>query len=986
MTGMRWRPSVFGLALVLILCGRAIAQDAPVAAEETAAAAPAAAAPAEAEAVPEDGKRITMNFQDIELSALVKFISEITGKNFILDDRVKGKITIISPEKITVEEAYAVFQSVLQVKGFTTVPSGAISKILPAQEAKTTTLETFMPRRATDGGDEFITKLMPLENVDVNNMLPIIQPLVSPNGLLAAYAATNTLILIDSAANIDRIGRILHSLDVEGQIAGVEVMRLNYAFAAELAAILAQVLEEDSSGAVTTPATAAGAGAPRTTAAARRAARRAGTTASQGTTVATGGEEGADYKIIPDERTNTLIVVASPLEMRRIKDLVVRLDVPLPHGTGRIHVYYLKHANAFEIVPVLSDLIGASSTGPGGLGGGLLSRGIGGSTAFRGGRLGQRGGFGSIAEGLGNRASGNFGGGGIGNSFQRSGGLGSRFGTSGGGSGFGGGGGSLSGGGFSQGVGGQGIASVTGGGTGEFIGEVRITADPSTNTLIVNSSPQDFETLKRVIEQLDVPRRQVYVEAIVMEVRLGRLRELGIELQGATGLGTGVGLGRTNFANINSAAVNPAGISGLILAAASNQTVRLPDGTVVPAQIALLTAAQTDTDVNILSAPNILTTDNLEAEIVVGQNVPFIASRSSSETNLNNTFATVERRDVGITLRITPQISDGGMVRLDIFQEVSALVDDARSGIDVNLLGPTTTIRSATTSVVVRDNHTVVIGGLISDEKLGRRSTVPFIGDIPIIKNFFSTTGKTQSKINLLIFLTPHIVRNPAEHRAQSIEQRDRLRAFMQQHKFSDLRPEYLDAPTWNPDLSEYENKEEHKSGALFRDEPHSRRPSDTADSYAELTRDQSPALPEQAIVDETAALSPPPVSAAAPGLDIQPEPELPPATVRFVLLASFAESGTAPEGLRSNSGLLALELADDSRLTTLFKPGKQYHFNSDTFDGLYHCLDAYATANEAMMVYPEGMPVDPKSGEYLHWRQFRDATSANAMAWTELR
>jgi len=986
MKGMRWRPSVLGLVFVLTLCGRAMAQGGDAAPGEV----PPEAVEAEG-AVPSDGKRITMNFQDIELSALVKFISEITGKNFILDDRVKGKITIISPEKITVEEAYAVFQSVLQVKGFTTVPSGAISKILPAQEAKTTTLETFMPRRAADGGDEFITKLMPLENVDVNNMLPIIQPLVSPNGLLAAYAATNTLIIIDSSANIDRIGRILQVLDVEGQDRGVEVLRLNYAFATDLAAILGQVLDDESSGAVTAaPQAVGGVNAPRTTAAARRAARRGGVAAGPGTTVATGGEAGPDYKIIPDERTNTLIVVASQLAMRRIKDLVVRLDVPLPHGTGRIHVYYLKHANAFEIVPVLSDLIGASSQGPGGLGGGLLARGIGGSTAFRGGRLGERGGFGSLAQGLGG-GSGGGGFGGIGSRSQRGGSLGGGFGGGGiggiGGGGFGGGGGigGRGGGGFAQG-GAQGITSVAGGGTGEFIGEVRITADPSTNTLIVNSSPQDFETLKRVIEQLDVPRRQVYVEAIVMEVRLGHLRELGIELQGATGLGSGVGLGRTNFANINNAAVNPAGISGLILAAASNQTVRLPDGTVVPAQIALLTAAQTDTNVNILSAPNILTTDNLEAEIVVGQNVPFIASRSSSETNLNNTFATVERRDVGITLRITPQISDGGMVRMDIFQEVSALVDDARSGIDVNQLGPTTTIRSATTSVVVRNNHTVVIGGLISDEKLGRRSSVPFFGDIPIIGNLLSTTGNTQSKINLLIFLTPHIVRNPAEHRVQSIEQRDKLRSFMQQHKFSDLRPEYLDAPTWNPDLSEYEGVEEHRSGALLGGSRSDRRPSDEADAYAAITRDERPALPEEDIMRETATVDVPPPSDAAPGLDIEPAAEAPPAAVRYVLLAGFAESGKPPEGLRTNSGLLAVELDEDSRLTTLFKPGQQYHFSSDTFDGLYHCLEAYPTAREALMVYPEGMPVDPKNGEFLHWRQLRDATSANAAAWTELR
>ena len=249
--------------------------------------------------------------------------------------------------------------------------------------------------------------------------------------------------------------------------------------------------------------------------------------------------------------------------MRRIKDLVVRLDVPLPLGTGRIHVYYLKHANAFEIVPVLSDLIGGQRPGPGGLGGGLLARGIGGSTAFRGGRLGERGGFGSLAQGLGGGT-----GGGFGSRSQRGGSLGGGFGGGGFGSGGGIGGGGIGGGSaaaasaaaaVSPRAGLRGLPRSPAVARASSSGEVRITADPSTNALIVNSSPQDFETLKRVIEQLDVRRRQVYVEAIVMEVRLSRPRELGIELQGATGLGNGVGLGTHQLRQHQSAAVNPAG-------------------------------------------------------------------------------------------------------------------------------------------------------------------------------------------------------------------------------------------------------------------------------------------------------------------------------------------------------------------------------------------------------------------------------------------
>ncbi len=905
-----------------------------------------------------------MDFQDVELAVLVKFISEITGRNFILDERVKGKVTIISPGKISVEEAYAVFQSVLQVKNFTTVPSGSIIKILGSQEAKSATIDTVLPGGASSLTDEFITKLIPMKNVDVNNMLPIVQPLVSPNGLLAAYTATNLMILIDSASNIARIGKILRELDVPGFERDTDVVRLNYAFAAEVAAVIAQVLETPASGQQQqglAPRAAAPPPAARPGAAA--AARRPGAAPGQSSTITSGGDGQGAYKIIPDERTNSLIVVAGPLEMNKIRDLIVRLDVPLRFGTGRIHVHYLKYANAFEIVPVLSDLIGGGGGGgAGGLGGGLLGRSLGGSTAFRGGRLGQRGGLGGLAGNLGGGGLGGLGGlGGGGLGGLGGGGLGGGFGSN---SQRGGAAGSLGrgGGSFGGGIGGLGGlgggGSVTGGGSGEFEGLVRITADPSTNALIVNASPQDFETLKRVIEQLDVRRRQVYVEAIILEVRLETQRALGIELQGVTGINNGVAIGRTNFGNINSF-LDPTrltGIPGLLAAAASNQTVRLPNGTVVPAQVALLTAAQGNTDVNILSAPNILTTDNREAEIVVGQNIPFLASRSTSETNLANTFSTIERRDVGITLRLTPQISEGGMVRMDLFQEVSAVIPS--SVIDANQLGPSTTIRSATTSVVVRNAQTVVIGGLISDDISNQENSIPFLSEIPIIGNLLRSSNVERRKINLLIFLTPHIVLDAQDHRDLSLEQRGKIRAFMEDHHFRNLRREQLDTPNWDPPL------------------PPRRPPGEDDEADG---RSEPPARSEW---DKPVAAERP-----DPQRDTAARNQLldPPAVNRYVLLASFSERGTAPPALQSASGLVAIALPDDSALTTLFRKGEQYRFQNDNFQGLYRCLEAYPGAYAAQLVYPEGLPVDAAKGEYLHWRDLADVSSANIGSWSAL-
>jgi general secretion pathway protein D len=950
---------------------------------------PPAPAPAAAEPVEPDDKQITMNFQDIELDALVKFISEITGRNFILDDRVKGKVTIISPGKISVDEAYAVFLSVLQVKGFTTVPSGAVLKVLPAQEAKSSTVETIFPGRRAQDTDEFVTRLIPLENVDVNNMLGIIQPLVSANGLLAAYTATNTMIIIDSAANIDRIVEILKELDVADKERGIEVMRLNYAFATEIAAVLAQVLEEPGgqpqvAGAGIGARRQAGTSSQSTTS---RRASQAGAAAAPAQPVE-GGTGAAAYKIIPDERTNALIVVAGPLQMRKIKDLVVRLDVPLPFGTGRIHVYYLKYANAFEIVPVLADLIGGG--GAGGLTPGLLGRGLSGTTGFRGGRLGQRGGIGGVGQ--------QFGGGGGGFNSGFSGQFGGSGGFGGGGLSGGGIAGSLRGGGGGLGgfgaAGGQGggVASVTGGGGGEFEGLVRITADPSTNALIINASPQDYETLKQVIVQLDVRRRQVYVEAIIMEVRLETSRELGIELQGATGAGSGILFGRLNFGSLN-ALNDPAALSsltGLIAAAASNQTIRLPNGTVIPAQIALIKAAETNTDINILSAPNILTTDNQEAEIVVGQNVPFIASTSTSETNLGNVFNTVERRDVGITLRITPQISEGGMVRLNIFEEVSALVlsPALNAIVPANQLGPTTTIRSATTSVVVRDRQTVVIGGLISDDTNNIENSIPFISDIPVLGNFFRTTQGSRNKINLLIFLTPHIIRSPTEHRDKSLTERDKLRSQMEQQGVRYRKRKFLEMPSWTPDLTEPRTGEETEDGqgaTIFKPQG---LPSDGGTSLPQGSAsaqpgsaDGEPAYPGQTVAERTA-----PVGRPSDEVVVTGEPASSAGPYRYVLLGAFAEQGAAPPGLKSSSGLIAVALPEGSQLTTLFKPGQLYRFSSDRFDAHYRVLEAYPTAQEALMVYPEGLPVDPAKGDYLHWRDFSDATSADPTAWTELR
>jgi general secretion pathway protein D len=896
-----------------------------------------AAAPVETDANGNE-RLITMDFQDVDLPVLVKFISEITGKNFIVDDKVRGKITIISPGRISVDEAYLVFQSVLQVKGFTTVQAGAIIKIVQTAEAKSSTLETILPERPSPARtDQFITRLIPLEFVSADAMVAIIQPLVSPDGLLAAYAKTNTLIMIDTAAQTERISEILAQLDVEGGEQKFEVIRLRYALASDLAAILQEVLTEpdDAAGAdaglATRPGAAPDARIRRGRAQAAAAARLGGQT-----TTVTGGSAQSAFRIIPDDRLNSLIVMAGLLEMRRIQDLVARLDVPLPLGTGRIHVYYLKYANAMETTDVLGALVG----GGGGFGGGIGGGGLGGGQSRFGNRSGgfrSGGRFGGTSSGFGSEGMNSS------SSFGQS----SRFGS---GSRFGGGtgGSSLGQTGLGGGFGGRTGAASVGGGLGgdqqsQFEGEVAITADPATNSLIIVASPQDYETIKDVIDKLDVRRRQVYVEAIIAEVSANKTRELGIELQGATEIPGGVGFGRTNLAgDLTSAGTNPFGLQGLALGAASAQSITV-GGVTVPAQQVIMRALERTSDAEILSAPTLLTTDNIEAELVAGQNVPFIASRSSNEVNLDNTFATIERQDVGVTLRITPQISDGGTVRLDIYQEVSAVIATDPE------LGPTTSVRSATTTIVVKNGHTAVIGGLMANRELKDQNRVPFISDIPVIGNFFEFDSVTNDKVNLLIFLTPHIIWDEPQQSRLSISERERLiqKPFEERGKAA---PDWeaLRRPSWEP-----------PADAPPADPRGATRPqAEPADSLgAEEVQEPASDFAADGETGSTAAGS-------------------------YVLLATVASSGQPPPALVSSNGLVALSVRGGSELAGFFRSGSTYTFADDNFEASFHCLDLFATAKDALTAYPEGMRISVTPPTFLHWRDPGGSTAGLRGNW----
>lgn len=703
--------------------------------------------------------QITMNFQNVDIPVLAKFISEITGKNFIIDESVRGKVTIISPTKVTPEQAYSLFQSVLQIKGFTTVQAGKVIKIVPARNVRSDAPLTESQLPADTHGDEYVTRMVKLKNIDAATLVGVVQPMVSHDGLVAAYPEDNTLIITDDAYNVQRLLQVIGSLDIEGTQETVAVIPLKLAFAGELAPEIEQIMAARYGGSTSSPQ---------------------GPRPGMGVVAPVSSGPSNSFKVIPDERTNSLIVLAAPLQMRDIKDVIAKLDIVPPNVTSRIHVYRLKNAQALEMVQVMNNLLnggGAPTTLSPTTGRGSLGR-----SSSMGGMMGSMGGmssgFGGMGGGIGGYGGSSMGGmmsSGYGGSSM--GGMGGMGGISGG---MGSGRGMMSG--NSSGTSGSASASTEGGKGTNFLNPVNITADPATNSMVVSASPQDWSTLKQIIDELDVPRVQVFVQAVIVEVSAERSRQLGFEYNAYNG----IGVASLNYGNLQNALTNPLGLSGLAIGMASKSLCSIPStvaagvsttGTAaasaaslitVPCDVALLEALETDTHTNVLSAPTLLTADNEEAMIVVGQNVPFVGSASANAGLPGQIFNSVDRQNVGITLDIVPQVSEGDYVKLDMYEEVSNVVASTAN----NPLGPTTTIRSASTSVMVQNHRTAVIGGLLSSQDSASNQGIPYISDIPVIGNLFSFKSTDRQKDNLIVFLTPHVIRDRSQLRDLALDQR----------------------------------------------------------------------------------------------------------------------------------------------------------------------------------------------------------------------
>lgn len=615
---------------------------------------------------------VTLNLKDADISALIGTVAEVTETNFIVDPRVKGKITVISSRPMNSDEIYQVFLSILKVHGFAAVPTGEVVKIVPDVNAK----QDAIPNATADSpghGDEMVTRVVQVDNVSAAQLVPILRPLVPQQGHLAAYPATNMLILSDRADNVERLVSIIHRIDQESD-SEIEVIPLEHASATEVVRILNTLGRAQ-------PAAAKGAAA----------------------SVAGG------LALIADERTNSVLLGGGRADRLRLRVIISHLDTPLERG-GNTHVVYLKYAKAQDLVDVLTG----------------VSQGI---------EQDQKG-----AKAAAKSAALN----------------------------------------------------------------INIQADEAANALVITTPPDVFRSLQSVIRQLDIRRAQVHVEALIAEITNSSQAALGIQWQSTQNTDNKGAIGGTNFnipgvPSIGSVATDPLSNVGRGLTLGLIDGTRTILGTEILNLGALITAVAGDTNNNILATPNLVTLDNQEAEIVVAQNIPFVTGQftnTGAAQGSVNPFQTIERQDVGLTLKIKPQINEGDAIQLEIEQEVSNVSPTQVPGASDIV----TVVRNINTTVLVQDHQMVVLGGLIDDQTQENIEKVPFLGDLPFLGNLFKARSTSKVKRNLMVFIQPSIIRDAATETEIAAGKYNFIRArqqagkkkgidLMPRHEVADLPP-----------------------------------------------------------------------------------------------------------------------------------------------------------------------------------------------------
>jgi len=602
---------------------------------------------------PSPDSHVSIDFENVDIGVFIKFISKLTGKNFVVDNRVNGKVTVVSPTRIPVNEAYKVFESVLEIHGYTTVPSGSVTKIVPQPTALSENIDTRLVSGQNESADRMATRIIPLAYADSDELKRLFVPLLPKKSVILSYRDTNMLIVTASLSSIDRLLKIIKTIDVPNIGKTISVIPVTYADAAKLVTTLSSIF----------------------TARAKQEKGKIDSTLR--------------VQFVADERTNAIISLASNVETRRIKKLVSLLDQQIPKGEEKIRVYYLEHADADDLAAVLQNIPtqAESKTAKGKKQAPLLSQ------------------------------------------------------------------------------------------------AVNISADNTTNALIIMAEKEDYPVLEEVIAKLDIPRSMVYIECLIMEVNLTRGLNIGTQWKVGQSVDNGDGLvvggfGGSDGASLSNLSQNgslPAGFSlGVLGDSISIGGVSFPDIQ------AVVQAYQSDQDVHILATPQLLTTENDAASITVGKNVPY-QTRSAAESG-SETYSSYEYKDVGISLEITPQISQGRLVRMDVLQELTKL---DTTGNQTASDRPTTFKRRIETSIIVQDGNSVVIGGLIDEQITRTNHKTPCLGDVPGLGWAFKTVSEGEEKTNLYVFLTPRVVKNPLEAEQIYKEKKGDIRKNMKKGEIS---------------------------------------------------------------------------------------------------------------------------------------------------------------------------------------------------------
>jgi general secretion pathway protein D len=597
------------------------------------------------------GAPITLNFVNADIESVARALASLTKRSLVVDPRVKGTINLSTDKPVAADVAWNQFLAVLRLQGFAMIETQGLYKIVPEAEAKLQGGQVaVVPAGTAPNNAQVMTQIFKLTHENANNLVAVLRPLISPNNTINVTPGSNALVITDYADNLQRLGRIIASLDV-ANATDVEVIPLQHAVANDMAALLNRLVDNNAGGAAA---------------------------AAQGQT-----DTGYKTTILAESRSNAIIVrSANPAKQAQIRSLVEKLDrAGSELASGNIHVVYLKNADATKLANTLRAAV--AGTGGSTLGAAPAPAATAGTTPGGGATLNL---------------------------------------------------------------------PTTGG---------QIQADAATNSLIITAPEPQYRQLRAVIDSLDQRRAQVLVESLIVEVDSAKESQFGIQWQNLVGgANSTVGILGTNFAtsNLLNLAINGADGKALPGQGLNIGTARNVNGKYIMTSLANF--LQTNGGSNILSRPSLLTLDNEEAKIVVGQNVPFVTGQYTNNNSSNgavNPFQTVERKDVGLTLKVKPQISDTGMVKLTIFQEVSS-VDTSKKLTD----GLITNKRSIESNILVEDGTVVVLGGLLSDTYEDSRQQVPGLGDVPFFGALFRNETRSRSKTNLMVFLRPVVVRDDA--------------------------------------------------------------------------------------------------------------------------------------------------------------------------------------------------------------------------------